>query len=123
MAEYFRDLEDAAKFMNEWFAKDGKLPRHFAKILNHGVEKWIVNYDAGQEPRASRYIKILEDHSGEIRRIVRTPWPELQLELKVAGIKQRRKEAGTCLMCGGTRGVLDKLFRRPQHTNCQDFRD
>lgn len=73
MAEYFSTKEDAEKFIREWYAKDRKPPVFFGKILNHGDEKWIVNYDPRQDPRASPYIKVLEDHSHEIRQIVTTP--------------------------------------------------
>jgi hypothetical protein len=71
MAEYFGTQDAAESFMREWFAKDGNLPVHFAKILNHGDEKWIVNYSARQNPWASPYIKVLEDHSHRIAQIVR----------------------------------------------------
>ena len=63
MAEYFGTKDEAEKFIKEWFGKDGKPPVHFAKILNHGNEKWVVNYDARQNPAASPHITILEDHS------------------------------------------------------------
>jgi hypothetical protein len=71
MAEYFGTQDAAESFMREWFAKDGNLPVHFAKILNHGDEKWIVNYSGRQNPWASPYIKVLEDHSHRIAEIVR----------------------------------------------------
>jgi TPR repeat len=73
MAEYFGTQDAAESFMREWFAKDGNLPVHFAKILNHDDEKWIVNYSARQNPWASPYIKVLEDHSHRIAEIVRRP--------------------------------------------------
>jgi DNA repair exonuclease SbcCD ATPase subunit len=82
MAEYFEDREDAEKFMNEWYAKDNKPPVFFGKIFNNDAEKWIVNYDARQDPRASPFIKVLENHSHEINTIVTTPWSQLQQELQ-----------------------------------------
>ncbi len=75
MAEYFPTRRDAEEFIQEWYAKDGKPPVFFGKIFNNGAEKWIVNYDARQNPGASPHIKVLEDHSGEIRTIVAAPRP------------------------------------------------
>jgi hypothetical protein len=71
MAEYFQTKEEAEGFIKEWFSKDHKPPVHFAKILNHGNEKWIVNYDPQQTPWASSFIKVLEDHTNRIRDIIR----------------------------------------------------
>jgi hypothetical protein len=71
MAEYFHSKDEAERFIKQWYAKDQKPPVHFAKILNHGNEKWIVNYDSGQTPWASPFIKVLEDHSHRIREIIR----------------------------------------------------
>lgn len=70
MAEYFEDRNAAEQFINEWYAKDKKPPVFFGKIFNNGAEKWIVNYDARQNSRSSPHIKVLEDHSNEIRQIV-----------------------------------------------------
>lgn len=70
MAEYFDTREDAEQFVQEWYAKDGKPPVFFGKILNHGVVKWLVNYDPNQQPSDSRYIKVQENHSSEILQIV-----------------------------------------------------
>ena len=94
MAEYFDERESAEQFMHEWYAKDGKPPVHFAKIFNHGSEKWIVNYDPRQSPHASPAIKVLEDYSNDIQSIVRTPWPERQRLLEQQRIHEdkRKKE-------------------------------
>jgi hypothetical protein len=67
MAEYFETKREAKEFVQECYAEDRKLPVFFGKIFNNGEEKWIVNYDARQNPRASPHIKVLEDHSREIR--------------------------------------------------------
>ena len=75
MAEYFETRGEAERFMQEWYAKDRKPPVFFAKILNHGTEKWIVNYDPRQNPGASPYIKVLENHSSAIRQIVTAAVP------------------------------------------------
>ncbi|MGA2721490.1 MAG: hypothetical protein ABSG79_03665 [Bryobacteraceae bacterium] len=134
MAEYFPERADAEQFMIEWFAKDGKPPVHFAKIFNNGSEKWIVNYDSRQSPRASPFIKVLEDHSSEIARIVRTPWPERQRQLeqqrineeqrkRVAAIRQQRAEQRLCVQCGGNLGLIDRVLRRPSHAGCKHFRE
>ncbi len=50
MAEYFDTRDEAEKFIKEWYPKDRRAPVFFGKILNHGAEKWIVNYDPRQEP-------------------------------------------------------------------------
>lgn len=73
MAEYFGTRDDAENFIKEWYAKDGKSPVHFAKVLNHGDEKWIVNYDERQSPRNSPYIKVLENLSHRIKQICGAP--------------------------------------------------
>lgn len=73
MAEYFSTRGDAERFIQEWYAKDGKSPAFFGKIFNNGTEKWIVNYDARHDPWASPHIKVLEDHSKEIRSLVTAP--------------------------------------------------
>jgi hypothetical protein len=54
MAEYFTTRREAEEFIQEWFAKDEKPPCYFAKIFNNGAEKWIVSYDARQNPRLHR---------------------------------------------------------------------
>ncbi len=78
MAEYFDDKHEAEKFIKEWYTKDGA-PVFFGKILNHGVEKWVVNYDRRQHPGASPYIKILEDCSHEIKQILTAIQPQQHL--------------------------------------------
>jgi hypothetical protein len=139
MAEYFEYREDAEKFMNDWYAKDKKPPVFFGKIFNNDAVKWIVNYDTRQDPRASPFIKVLEDHSHEIKTIVTTPWPQRQPELqglrvrekrenkereerkRVASIKQRRKEDGACVLCGNKLGFFAKIFGKAQHSGCKTF--
>ena len=148
MAEYFGTREDAEKFMNEWYAKDNELPVFFGKVFNHNEEKWIVNYDARQDPTASPYIQVLEDNSDQIRKIVTTPWPQRQNDLEqerareeqqkreqqereerrkreqeyLASVKERRKADGVCVMCGTGLGAFDKLFGKAQHGRCKQFR-
>lgn len=70
MTEYFTTRDGAEQFIREWYTKNKTPPVFFGKIFNHGSEKWIVNYDARQNPRSSPHIKVLEDHSNEIRQLV-----------------------------------------------------
>src|SRR5258708_1004528 len=67
MAEYFQAKDEAERFIKEWYAKDRKAPVHFAKILNHGDEKRVVNYDARQAPGAAPFIRVPEDQSHRLR--------------------------------------------------------
>jgi hypothetical protein len=70
MAEYFATRDEAVLFVKEWHTKDGSKPWFFAKILNHGDEKWVVVYNRAERPHGSPYIKILDDQSSEINRLV-----------------------------------------------------
>ena len=56
MAEYFTTRAQAEIFIQEWHTKDGTTPVFFARILNHGDEKWIVNYDSRQNSSTSPHI-------------------------------------------------------------------
>src|SRR5665213_3834741 len=77
MAEYFETKAEAEQFIQEWHSKDGSKPAFFGKIFNHGSEKWIVNYDARQNPGASPHIKVLENTTSQVGRIIASTPPRV----------------------------------------------
>jgi len=67
MSEYFSSREDAEKFLIDAKTYNATF---FARILNSGVEKWMVSYHSRRDILSSPYIQVLEDHSDEIPNIV-----------------------------------------------------
>lgn len=41
---------------------------------------------------------------------------------RVAAVKSKRKEAGTCVNCGTPLSFMDRLLGREHHTRCNSFR-
>lgn len=118
MAEYFDTRDEAERFMQEWYAKDRKPPVFFAKIFNNDEEKWIVNYDPRQNPSASPYIKVLENHSGKIRQIVSAavpPRPQTQptQQPAVSTDPKSAKAEGETVKCGSCGKLVTVKYRDP----------
>src|SRR5665213_3502349 len=102
MAEYFETKAEAEQFIQEWHSKDGSKPAFFGKIFNHGSEKWIVNYDARQSPGASPHIKVLENATSQVGRIIaatpaRVPKPLVTSSVADARYNIMTGDQGTAL--------------------------
>jgi hypothetical protein len=150
MSEYFDSREAAETFLIE--AKTYKAT-FFARIINHGTEKWMVSYHSKRDILASPHIEVLEDHSAEIPRITNSVWPDREREVRqakereevrarelqereearrnerqkqeerIAAIKAAREVKGSCSMCGKPLGLFAKLMGRVQHGSCSQFRE
>jgi hypothetical protein len=70
MANYFDTREAAVEFIREYYAKDGSMPRFLAQVLDKGQESWLVVYSRSGRPYDSAYVKILENQSAEIDRLL-----------------------------------------------------
>jgi hypothetical protein len=149
VAEYFESRLAAERLVHEWFVKDQIPPVFFGTILNHGSEEWLVSYDARQNPRCSPFIRVLADHSGEIRRIVNMPWEQHMRELgageqreeqqrrdqqrrdeerrsreaHIAEVRRQRAVVGQCSECGRQLGLLGSIFHHDRHRGCKQFSD
>jgi hypothetical protein len=70
MANYFDTRGAALAFIREYYAKDRSKPRFLGQVLHEGRAEWLVVYSRSERPYDSADVKILEDQSAEIDRLL-----------------------------------------------------
>lgn len=53
----------------------------------------------------------------------RQPDPWEAEDKRLRAIRDKRREAGVCIMCGKPFGFFDRLAKREQHKGCEQFKE